>query len=767
LVSVWRIFTGTLTLHDRKLHTTLMAIWTSEIRELEKLYGSLKGQFAELERELSQLVKTEDPNVILLYSRRCLEIIITDLCECELKRSRKTEPLQGIIDKLNREEKVPSNIIASMHGLNTLSTFGTHPKDFDPEQIKPVLVNLDIIIKWYLKYKEAGTEIKTTPAEEIRQGIKVTEHAKGNTIIIKKNISGIIAGLILLIGIVAAVLFFTGVIGSGKQTKGSEKSIAVLPFKLLSDEPDKQYLADGMMDAITLHLSKIKDLRVMSRTSVEQYRETTKTTRIIGRELNVDYLLEGSFQKFGDNTKLIVQLIRASEESHVWANEYNSTWSDVFSLQSEVAQRIASELMVALTPEEIDELGERPTGNLEAYQAYLQGRYYAGQPHFSIENWNLAIQGFQNAVEIDTTFALAYGELARGHARLIYLRQDLSESRLAKAKDAAENALRLGSDQPRVHLALGYYYLYAYRDEDQALKHLEIAEKSIPNDIDLLIGKAAIIVTEGRWEEYIHLLEKALQLSPHDASIITDLAEAYWVTRRYRDAIDACNKAITISPNSTWAYLFKIFGYWSWKGPCKESRDLLKFVNNEHEWYLFALGWQTVGEGNFQEALRLMPDSEEVWFTHTKMWATPWTMFNAFIYDYLNEPELARAAYENAIEILEKKVTEVPSDPRYHSALGIAYAGLDRKEEAIKEGLMAVELLPVSKDAMYGLGHLQDLAIIYTKSGEYALALDKLEELLSIPTWVSPVWIEWDIRFAPLRTQPKYKELMIRYAVKE
>src|SRR5512137_1236799 len=138
-----------------------MAVWSSEIKELEKLYESLKGQLPDLEKELEQLIKTEDANVIMLYSRRCLEVLINDLCECELKRARKTEPLQGIIDKLNKEEKVPSHIIASMHGLNSLSTFGTHPKDFDPEQVRPVLVNLVIIIKWYQKYKNIVTIYKT------------------------------------------------------------------------------------------------------------------------------------------------------------------------------------------------------------------------------------------------------------------------------------------------------------------------------------------------------------------------------------------------------------------------------------------------------------------------------------------------------------------------------------------------------------------------------------------------------------------------------
>ena len=575
---------------------------------------------------------------------------------------------------------------------------------------------------------------------------------------------------IFAVSMIALALIILGLFFIPKLFKSDEqviKSIAVLPFKLLSDEPDKQYLADGMMEAITLHLSKINDLRVISRTSVEQYRVTTKTIHTIGQELDVDYLIEGSFQKFGDNTRLIVQLIKASEESHVWANEYNSKWSDVFSLQSDVAQKIASELLVVLTPEEIEKMAEKPTENLEAYQAYLRGRYYAGQPHFSIQDWAQALQGYQDAVEIDTTFALAYSELARAHARLIFLRQDLSEMRLENANQAAAKALRLGSDQPRVHLALGYYYLYAYRDEDQALKHLEIAEKSLPNDVEVLIEKAAIIVTKGRWEEFIQLLEKAQQVSPNNVSILTDLAEGYWVTRRFRNSIDACNQAIAISPNSSWPYLFKVFGYWSWKGPCKESREALEHVGITDEWYLFSWWFQETGEGNYQAALQLMSDTSIIWGTNNKMWAIPRTMFDAFIYDYLDEQELALANYKAAMEILEKEVVEIPNDPRYHSALGIAYAGLGKKEEAIMEGVKAEALLPISKDAMYGLGILQDLAIIYTMVGEFDLAIGQLDQLLSVPSWFTPAWLGWEIRFAPLKSHIRYKELLTNHAIDE
>lgn len=577
----------------------------------------------------------------------------------------------------------------------------------------------------------------------------------------KNNRKKIFAGSVVLIVLLIIGMFFIPKLFKLKET--TEKSIAVLPFKLLSDEPDKQFLADGMMDAITLHLSKMKDLRVIARTSVEQYRATTKTIHEIGRELDVQYLLEGSFQKFGENTKLIVQLINASDQSHAWANEYNSRWSDVFSLQSEVAQKIASELEVILTPAEIEKMAEKPTENLDAYQAFLRGRYYAGKPHFSLNDWNKALESFQEAVELDTAFALAYAELARGHARLIFLRQDLSESRLMKAEQAAAKALRLGKDNPRVHIALGYYYLYAFRDEVQALKHLEIAQKSLPNDFEILVEKSAIIITKGRWEESIQLLQKAQKMSPDDASILTDLAEDYWVTRRFREADDACNKAIELSPNSTWPYLFKVFNHWSWKGPSKESRNVLRSVNPDDEWYLFSWYFQDIGEGNLKEAL-LVADTTKAWGVSNKMWTIPRASLMATIYEYQGETELARKYYNEAVTILEKNVAEVANDPRYHSALGIAYAGIGKKDEAISKGLKAVELLPVSTDAMYGLGVLQDLAIIYTMTGEKGLALKTLDQLLSIPSWFTPVWFNWEIRFAPLKSDPGFTRLMEKYS---
>ena len=508
-----------------------MAIWTAEIKELEKLNVSLKGQLPDLEKELEHLIKADDENMILLYSRRCLEVIITDLCECELKRPRKTEPLQGIIDKLNKEEKVPSHIIASMHGLNSLSTFGTHPKDFDPEQIKPVLVNLDIIIKWYLKYRKTGTNVKTKSAEQIRQETKSTEDVKKSIQIPKKRLIVILSGLIVFIVIVFAVLFLTNIIGSGKPTKDIEKSIAVLPFKLLSDEPGKQYLADGMMDAITLHLSKIKDLRVMSRTSTEQYRVPGKTMNEIGRELDVKFLLEGSFQKFGDNVRLIVQLIKTGKEGHIWANDYDRNWSDIFAVQSEVAQAVAAELYASITPEEKKLIEKIPTSDTAAYELYLrandyQKNYEKTRDSSSYQN---AVDFYNAALVIDPSFAKAYTGLASAYYDRYQWETYFKENYLDSMQVLIDKALDIDDQLDEAYYFKGRYY-YANGQIEEALENYDKALKINPNYYLAYSNKGYILA----WikNDYVKALDSyhnALNLAHGEerSSILFDLGHSY------------------------------------------------------------------------------------------------------------------------------------------------------------------------------------------------------------------------------------------------
>ncbi len=547
-----------------------------------------------------------------------------------------------------------------------------------------------------------------------------------------------------------------------------DKSIAILPFENLG-QADHAYFADGMTEEITCLLATIKALGVISRKSAIYYANTDKTMKQIGKELGVQYILEGTVRwaTTGDGVekvRITPTLIRVSDDTHIWVDNYDREITDIFKIQSEIAQKVVEQLGLTLLEGEQISLETKPTESLDAYQAYLRGRYFVGQPHFSLESWNRAIDNFQMAVELDTGFALAYGELARTHARFYNLKYDLSDSRLKKSEEAAAKALKFGSAQPGVHLALGYYYLWAFRNQKQALKHLEIAENGMPNNVEILVAKAAIFEPQGRWDEYISSLEKASRLSPRNASIITDLAFGLWLTHQYIDAIDACDQAISVNPEENWTHLYKAYSYWSWQGANKESRDALKLANPKHEFYIWSWYMQEVGEGNFQAALQLLNDTTNKWVSH-KLWARPKPLLSAFIYAYLGEQKNAREGYETALKLLEKKVIEHPDDPRYHSSLGVTYAGLGRKNEAIKEGKEAIRLLPMSKDALYGIPYVEDLAIIYTMLGDFDRALDQVEYLFSVPSWISPAYLEMDIRFAPLKSYPKYKDLVTKYAI--
>src|SRR4030043_1478184 len=338
-----------------------MAIWSAEIKELERLCESLKGHLPELEKELERLIKADDENMILLYSRRCLEVIITDLCECELKRPRKTEPLKGIIDKLHKEEKVPSNIITSMDHLNSLSAYGAHPKDFDPEQVKPVLINLDIIIKWYLKYKDL--QIIGIPKEEV-----VMHESKHPIVTV------------------------------------SVKSIIVLPFENISPDPDQEYFSDGLTEEIITDLSHIHGLLVISRSSAMTFKETKKKIGEIAKEVNVRYVLEGSVRKAGNNLRITAQLIDGVNDTHIWAEKYNGTLDDVFEIQEKVSRTIVNSLKLKISVEEKELISKSPTKNLEAYNLYLKGRFFS---YFGTrEGMVKSVEFYEKALSLDPHYAL-------------------------------------------------------------------------------------------------------------------------------------------------------------------------------------------------------------------------------------------------------------------------------------------------------------------------------------------------------------------------
>jgi TolB-like protein len=508
-----------------------MPVWSAEIKELESLHTSLKGRFPELDKDLEHLIKTDDENVALLYSRRCLEIIITDLCESELKRPRKTEPLKGIIDKLHREEKVPSHIISSMESLNSLSTYGTHPKEFDPEQVKPVLSNLAIIIKWYRKYKDSKTIAQAKPEEIGYKDESSDVDSVKDSRKTKKRLIFLFSGLLLVCIIIIAVLLIFNIIGGEKQTKEIEKSIAVLPFNMLSEETDKQYLADGMMDAILLHLSKIEDLRVMARTSTMQYRVPDKTMTEIGRELGVNYLLEGSFQKYGDDVRLIIQLIKTGKEGHVWANEYNRKWNDILSVQSEVAQTIARELRTIITPEEQELIRKIPTTDVNAYDLYLKANSYR-QDYSKTRNsdsYQKAVSLYIASLEIDSSFARTYTGLAFAYWDRYYYETYFKETFLDSCLVLANLALSFDDLLDEAYYLKGRYY-YENAENEEAMFNFDKALKINPNYSSAYSSKGYILLFV--MNDYVKGLEtyhRALNLIVGEGrpALLRDLAEPY------------------------------------------------------------------------------------------------------------------------------------------------------------------------------------------------------------------------------------------------
>ena len=525
-----------------------MAIWLAEIKELERLFKSLKGQLPDLEKELERLIKADDENMILLYSRRCLEVIITDICECELKRDRGSEPLKGIIDKLHKDKKISANIIASMHGLNELSTFGTHPKDFDPEQVKPVLNNLDIIIKWYLKYKEAGTGIKAKPTGEIKQEIKSTGNVKRDITISRKRLAGLLSGLIALIATVFAVLYFSNIIGGGKQAKELEKSIAVLPFRNDSPDSTNKYFIEGTMEAILDNLCKIADLTVISRTSVEQFRNTTKPIREIAKQLNVNYILEGSGQKYGNDIRLTVQLIDAVNDKHIWSSPYEGVAVNIFKLQSQISEAIASELKAIITPLEKQLIQKTPTSNLAAYEDYLHGMFYFRK--YTKNDSEVALQYFEQAKERDPEYVLAYVGICLVWWQRMQYSFASPEEAIPKEMAALKKALEVDSTRAEVYHSLGNIKTYMEWDWKVAESSFKKCIELNPNYAPGHVSYSSLLTIVGRMKEAIEHAELAYKMDPMNPAAKAWYGLCLLFARRYDDAITIFQEVLKIQPDN-------------------------------------------------------------------------------------------------------------------------------------------------------------------------------------------------------------------------
>jgi TolB-like protein/Flp pilus assembly protein TadD len=546
-----------------------------------------------------------------------------------------------------------------------------------------------------------------------------------------------------------------------------EKSIAVLPFQNLSDEKDNAYFADGIQDDILTNLSKIGELKVISRMSVMSYRgDGIRNAREIGKALGVATLLEGSVRRIGNRVRVSVQLINADDDEHIWAEDYDRDLTDVFAIQTDLAQKIASSLQAKLSPNEKERLDLRPTQDSDAYLLFIQAHDYANRPDHFPGNLQKAEELFEQAIKLDAKFAAAFAGLSLVESWM-YHNFDRTPGRREKARRNADRALRLQPDLPEGHLALGFCYYYGDRDYERALAEFEIAKRDLPNEAQAYMAIGAIQRRQGKWTESTANLEKAAALDPKNAMILDQLALNYMALRNFDAADKALDRAITASPHAFGPVGFKAYLAVLSKGDLTLAEKQMSSIapeNDPNGIVTWARSWLLMLQRNFPEALAVAEKFRgEILIVETTT-PVPKILLKAIIHRLQGDKPKAQIEFEQARIVSENLLREAPEDPARHAQHGLILAALDRKQEAIAEGKRAVELLPESKDAFDGPKITESLAEIYALTGESDEAFRLIDHLLQAPNGLTVHTLKLDPAWDPLRKDPRFQALIDKYA---
>src|SRR5437016_2876451 len=530
-----------------------------------------------------------------------------------------------------------------------------------------------------------------------------------------------------------------------------DKSIAVLPFQNLSDEKENAYFADGMQDDILTNLSKIGDLKVISRMSVMSYRgDGVRNAREIGKALGVATLLEGSVRRAGNRVRVSVQLINADTDEHIWAEDYDRDLTDVFAIQTDLAQKIVSTLRAKLSPSEKARLDRRPTENSDAYLLFIQAEQYANGPDMFSDDSRKAKQLLEEAIKLDPNFAAAFACLPMVES-WAYHTFDPTLARRERARLSADQALRLQPDLPEGHLALGFSYYYGDRDYDRALAEFEIAKRGLPNEAQAYMAIGAIQRRQGKWTESTANFEKAVALDPKNAGFLYNLGFTYVGLKQYEAAAKLFDRALVAAPQAFSARALKGVVAILWKGDGKAAEEQLASAaptTDSGGLVISTQVWVMTLERKFPEALQAVQQFPgEILDTHSGR--VPKAFFEGLIYHYQGDKVKAAAAFERARVVAEQLVHESPDDAPCHALLGETLAALGQKDAAISEGKRATELLPESQDAYDGPQITLALASIYACTGENDKALPLRDHLLQTPNRITVPLLELDPGWHP------------------
>ncbi|MBZ5588430.1 MAG: protein kinase [Acidobacteriia bacterium] len=551
--------------------------------------------------------------------------------------------------------------------------------------------------------------------------------------------------------------------------------IVVLPFENLGLAEDA-YFASGMAEEITSRLANVHGLGVISRTSALAYKQTGKTVRQIGSELGVDYVLEGSVrweheQGHESRVRITPQLIRVADDTHVWADRYDRVLADVFAIQSEVAESAVKAMGVALLLHERTALKELSTNDLEAYDLYLRGRELenSGEARSNVEG---ALRMYQAAVDRDPRFAQALAGLARKHLMMYWDYYDRSQARLTRAKEAGERAVELRPDLAEPHVALGWYFYHGLLDYPRALEEFTAAGRIQPNNGQALFGIGAVLRRQGRWSEAADAMGKALELDPKSSFYQANLAETDHLARRYADAERAYRTAIALNPHWSDPWAWSAWLCLQARGDLPKARKVLDEARQvagltDDGGYLAEEELRVaVDRRDYQGALRQLTGGMHGGIDNELMYL-PVALSRGQVQELAGQDDLARGSFEAARLELEQRVKQDPDDHRLHSSLGITYAGLGRREEAVREARLGFNLMPASKDGFRALYRLEDLAVVYTMVGQRSEAIAALDDLLARSGWFTTEGVRLDPVWDPLRSDPRFQALLAKYEIKQ
>jgi len=569
------------------------------------------------------------------------------------------------------------------------------------------------------------------------------------------------AALLLVLGSTIGVMIWNGEMAAPPAASG----IAVLPFESLSADKENAFFADGVYDGVSTKLAKVANLKVISHNSVAKYRGA-RNTQEIGRALNVAYVLEGSVRRETGRIHLNAQLIDTRTDAHVWAQEYDRDLNDVFTLQSEIAQKIADQLGAEVSSTEKAAIQEPPTTDLVAYDSYLRGKDLINGISWSTrakEDLMQAVQLLDQAVARDPLFFLAYGELAGAHDRIYFLGFDHTDARLKLSETALQSLRRLRPESGETHLALAQHLYWAYQDFDRAREELAIAQRTLPNESRIPLMAGYIDRRQGHMEKSLEEMKQALELDPRDFSILQQISLTYQLLRRYKETAATLDRVLAIAPNDIPTRVRRAWVDFQWRADPRPLHTTIETILGQdpnaapvlvNQWLDLALGERDPAAA--ARALAAMPT--DGCYDENIPFPNGWC--EGIAARFRGDQIAARSAFTKARKELEQVVHDQPHYAAALCALGVIDAVLGNNGDAIREGERAVELTPAGKNALEGAMLTQYLAVIYAWTGDKNRAIERLAEAAKLPgSHVTYGHLRLNPLWDPLRTDPRFEAI--------